>query len=242
MFINQNTVVRDVAVAIPASTRVFEKLGIDYCCEGSRPLGEACERSGLNLTEVVRSLEAVEKEQDALTNSRDWNREPLALLIEHIVQKHHAFTKEELGRLTTLLDKVISAHGNNHAELIDVQRNFEALRQELISHMFKEEQILFPHIAAMESALDRKQPLPRPPFGSVQNPVRMMVHEHDQAGTLLQVLRQLTTGYTVPDDACLSYKTLYSALEGFEQDLHLHIHLENNILFPKAAEMEKSIH
>jgi regulator of cell morphogenesis and NO signaling len=161
-------------------------------------------------------------------------------LITHIKNNHHKFTREEMARLVPLLEKVCSVHGKNHPELQQVRASFQSLVQELTTHMMKEERVLFPYIVRMEEAVIQKEPILPPPFGSVQNPVSMMEHEHDSAGNALRAMRGASCGYTTPGDACISYQTLYKALADFEADLHQHIHLENNILFPRAIAMEKS--
>jgi regulator of cell morphogenesis and NO signaling len=143
-----------------------------------------------------------------------------------------------MNRLEALTGKVIGAHGANHPELIHVGELFHRLCADLRPHMFKEEQVLFPYIMAMEKAAAQNRPNPLTPFGTVNNPVRMMMMEHDMAGEILRELRVLTSDYLAPPNACISYQTLYQALEAFEKDLHQHIHLENNILFPKAVEIE----
>jgi regulator of cell morphogenesis and NO signaling len=148
------------------------------------------------------------------------------------------FTRQELARLDALMEKVVSVHGGRHRELAEVQNTFRLLADDLLPHMQKEENILFPYIAALEVAADGGEAAAAPPFMTVRNPVRMMTFEHEAAGTLLRELRRLTSGYTAPADGCISYRTLYAALENLERDLHQHIHLENNILFPRAVEAE----
>ena len=169
---------------------------------------------------------------------RDWNTGELGELIQHIVSTHHNYVKSEVPRLESLIAKVCGVHGKNHPELLKVQSVFRALGAELSTHMMKEENILFPYIARMEESLRSGRGSIRPPFGSVENPIHMMVMEHDSAGDALRELRNLTNDYAPPADACISYQTLYRALGEFEADLHQHIHLENNILFPRAVEME----
>ena len=171
---------------------------------------------------------------------RNWQKEPLADLIAHIKNTHHKYTREEMARLVPLLEKVCSVHGKNHPELRQVRDSFQSLVQELTTHMMKEERVLFPYIVRMEEAVIQKEPVLPPPFGSVQNPVSMMEHEHDSAGNALRAMREASCGYTAPGDACISYQTLYKAFTDFEADLHRHIHLENNILFPRAVAMEKA--
>ena len=170
--------------------------------------------------------------------ARDWNAAPLSDLVAYIVTKHHGFTRDELTRLSDLLVKVCSVHGESHPELRRLHTIFQELKHELTSHMFKEEQLLFPYIENLETAVGRGEPAPTAVFGTVRNPVRMMMQEHDDAGQALRGLREVSSNYQVPADGCISFRTLYQALEEFEKDLHQHIHLENNILFPRAAELE----
>jgi regulator of cell morphogenesis and NO signaling len=230
--------VRELALKSPAATRVFEKLGIDYCCGGNKSLEEACHTANLNMDQVLDSLEMAEQSAHAAQKDRDWQVEPLADLIGHIKNKHHKYTREEIARLGPLFDKVCSVHRKNHPELPQIHETFRGLAQELTTHMMKEEMVLFPYIVRMEESVIQREPVLPPPFGSVQNPVTMMMHEHDSAGDALRAMRQASAGYTPPGDACISYQTLYKALADFEADLHQHIHLENNILFPRAIAME----
>ncbi len=232
--------VRELALENTAATRVFEKLGIDYCCGGNKSLGDACRASNLSVDQVIDSLEMAEEAAHAAQKKRDWQNEPLADLIGHIKSTHHQYTHEEMARLLPLLNKVCSVHGKNHPELQQVRASFLSLVQELTSHLMKEEQVLFPYIVRMEEAVIQREPLLPSPFGSVQNPVTMMEHEHDSAGNALRDMRKASCGYVAPGDACISYQTLYKALADFEADLHQHIHLENNILFPRAIAMEKA--
>jgi len=232
--------VRELALENPAATRLFEKLGIDYCCGGNKSLEEACRAVSLPMDEVLESLEMAEQSARVVQKDRNWQTELLADLVEHIIGTHHRYTREEMARLGPLLDKVCSVHGKNHPELLQVRASFQGLAQELTTHMMKEEMVLFPYIVRMEESVVQKEPVLPPPFGSVQNPVSMMEHEHDSAGNALRTMRQASAGYTPPGDACISYQTLYKALAEFEKDLHQHIHLENNILFPRAIEMERN--
>lgn len=230
--------VRELALEFPNATRVFEKLGIDYCCGGNKSLEEACAATQLSADEILNSLEQDEQSSRANQKGRNWQAAPLADLIAHINSTHHKYTREEIARLGPLFEKVCSVHGKNHPELEQIRALFRGLAQELTTHMMKEEMVLFPYIVRMEEAVIQKEPVLPPPFGSVQNPVAMMVHEHDSAGDALRSMRQASAGYTPPGDACISFQTLYRALAEFEADLHQHIHLENNILFPRAIEME----
>ena len=230
--------VRELALENPSSTRVFEELGIDYCCGGNRSLREACERANLQLDQVLDSLGKADQVPLA-QKDRDWQAQPLASLIEYIQSTHHKYTREEIARLGPLFEKVCSVHGKNHPELLEVREIFEGLTQELNAHMMKEEMILFPYIVRAEAVIRGNEPILRAPFGAVQNPISMMEHEHDAAGNALHAMNEATHGYSAPADACVSYQTLYKALAVFEGDLHQHIHLENNILFPRAVAIEK---
>jgi len=237
MQLDATKTVREVALAIPNATRVFEKIKIDYCCGGDRLLGDACARAGVQLIEVERLL----KESAAPLSSEpaDFQQLSLAELIVYILEKHHVFTKNEMERLESLIAKVVAAHSERHIELLSVRDLLGQLFDDLRPHMFKEEQILFPFIVELEQSVLQQRPEPFAPFGSVNNPIRMMMMEHDAVGELLRELRKVTSDYAVPSDGCISYQTLYTAIEEFEQDLHQHIHLENNILFPKAIALEQ---
>jgi regulator of cell morphogenesis and NO signaling len=230
--------VGEIAVQLPEATRLFEQLKIDYCCGGNLPLGEACVSAGVNFDQLLDMLQAAISDNAEANAARDFQRLPLTELIDHILETHHVFTKQELTRLELLTAKVMEAHGANHPELNRVGALVDQLAADLKPHMFKEEQVLFPYIVKLSQAVSGKQSAPFAPFGTVSNPVRMMMVEHDSAGRILCELRQATSDYATPPDACISYKTLYNALEEFEKDLHQHIHLENNILFPRAIELE----
>jgi regulator of cell morphogenesis and NO signaling len=226
--------VRELASINPGAARIFESFGIDYCCGGERSLAQACAVAKVNVQEVV---DAIEKPR-AKECDRDWQAASLKELSTHIVEKHHEYVRREIPRLIALIAKVAKVHGQNHAELEKVEISFQALAEELTTHLLKEERMLFPYIAQLENAAESGgRPAPAI-FGTVQNPVRMMMMEHDSAGELLHKMRELTNGYTVPEGGCMSYKMLYQALPEFEADLHQHIHLENNILFPRAIELE----
>lgn len=239
--INSSMTVREVAIELPQSTRLFEKLKIDYCCGGNRPLTEACTSIGVEVREVMQMLESVSQSQPQGDGATDFKKLSLFELIAHILDTHHVFTKQEMARLEALSKKVISAHGENHPELHKVGALVDALCAELKPHMFKEEQILFPYILALASAGIEKNAAPIAPFGTVNNPIRMMMMEHDAAGEILRQLRTVTSDYSTPAEGCISYHTFYEALDAFEKDLHQHIHLENNILFPRAVELEAKL-
>jgi len=236
--ITTDMTVRDVAMELPQSTRLFEKLKIDYCCGGSKPLAEACASAGVDVDNVMELLARVTPSNANDDNAGTFQDLSVTELITHILDTHHVFTKSEMDRLQLLADKVLAAHGGNHPELVHLDELLNRLCADLKPHMFKEEQVLFPYIVAMANAVGQNRAVPFAPFGTVNNPIRMMMREHDTAGQILRELRALTSDYKVPADACISYHTLYQALANFEHDLHQHIHLENNILFTKSLKME----
>ena len=230
----QEKTVRELASANPGAARIFEKFGIDYCCGSEKSLAQACSALKVDVREVI---DALERPPGAQTD-RDWGKGSLAELAKHIVEAHHEYVRREIPRLMELFEKVVGVHAPNHLELKELASSFDVLAAELTLHMMKEERILFPYIEQLERAANRGgRPAP-PMFGTVQNPVRMMMMEHDSAGELLRKMREITNGYTMPGDACMSFKALYQGLQEFEADLHQHIHLENNILFPRAVELE----
>ena len=232
--------VRELAIENASAARAFEKLGIDYCCGANQTLEQACQTAHVSIDQVLESLDAARQQSPAGKNERNWQKEPLGDLISHITTIHHKFTRDAIARLGPFFDKVCSVHGANHPELMQLRKIFAGLSQELTTHLMKEERVLFPYIIRMEEAMIEKGPILPPPFGTVQNPVAMMEHEHDSAANALRAMREISRAYTMPPDACVSFETLYKALGELEADLHQHIHLENNILFPRAIEMEKA--
>lgn len=231
--------VRDIATENPAAARVFEKYGIDYCCGGRVPLAEACATRNLSVDEVIASLEATAA--SASSAAQDWTGESLANLAAHIVHTHHAYVTREVPRLNELAAKVVSRHGDSREELREIQSKLAELGEELIEHQGKEEVVLFPYIGKLERYASAGGTKPRNCFGTVAHPIAMMTRDHDYAGNLMADIRTLTQDYTPPDGACPTYQAFYTGLHEFEQDLHRHIHLENNILFPRALAMESSL-
>jgi regulator of cell morphogenesis and NO signaling len=240
MTITLDKTVREIAVETPSSVRVFETLGIDYCCGGRKSLEQVC--TGLHL-DVGRVMETLERAAAGTNDSdcADWQSSSLAELAQYIVRKHHKYARKELVRLESLGGKVGDKHAHAHPELKRVIDLVLALRDELSMHMTKEEQVLFPYIMRLEHTTQSGQPAPTPPFGSVANPIRVMIAEHDDASSLLSLLRKLSNGYEAPADACPSYHAFYDGLREFERDLHQHIHLENNVLFPRALLLEQEL-
>ncbi|TAM78764.1 MAG: iron-sulfur cluster repair di-iron protein [Acidobacteria bacterium] len=240
MEIDARKTVKEIVLATPASARIFEQMGIDYCCGGDKRLDEACQAAGLQVGDVTRNLEAADSSAIPEEGIPDWMKQPLVNLMNHIVKEHHTFCRQEVVRIEDLLEKVAQVHGDIHSELRRIKALFAELRKELLMHLIKEEQTLFPYITRMEEAAIRGISFPRPPFGTVQNPVQMMVLEHDSAGAALHEIRNLTSNYRLPPDACNSYHSLFEALRAFESDMHQHVHLENNVLFPRAVAMENA--
>jgi regulator of cell morphogenesis and NO signaling len=230
--------VRDIALENPSSIRVFEKLGIDYCCGGRIPLTEACAAKNLEVDAVIASLEEAAKTDSPAAS--DWTTKSLASLAAHIVETHHDYCKRELPRLAALAQKVVNRHGDTRQELPAIQLKLTALSEDLTQHLAKEELVLFPHIAKLERAIHDGGAKPLGCFGTVANPIAMMTQEHDAAGTLMGEMRELSQDFAPPAGACPTYHAFYDGLREFEQDLHQHVHLENNILFPRAIALESS--
>lgn len=226
-----------IAAQSLAAVRVFERLGIDYCCGGKRPVSAACQELGLDSAAVHAELEQALAGRPA--DETDWNRASLHDLIRHIIARHHEYLKLELPRLAERLQKVMRVYGErDKATLAPLPKLFSELHAELDLHLHKEEMILFPYIERVESAVNAGQPAPPAPFGIIANPISMMEHEHDSAGAALRRIRECTNDYAVPGHACVTYRSLLEGLRELEQDLHMHIHLENNILFPRAIALE----
>ena len=230
--------VREIALSQPSSIRVFERFGIDYCCGGRKPLAVACNEQDVEIDTVLAAL--AQAATEPAPEQADWSKSSLEELITHINSKHHEYLKAELPRLESLARKVTAAHGPNHPELAQLQSTVLDLSSELTQHLAKEEMILFPYVSGLERALAGNGGIPHSCFGTIASPIAVMTHEHDSAGEMLAEIRQLTRNYTVPQDACPTYYAYMDALKALEFDLHQHIHLENNILFPRAVALEAS--
>lgn len=231
------TTVRDIALEQPASIRVFEKFGIDYCCGGRQPLSQACQDRALDLDTVLAALESAAGGVGSPAPA--WTSASLEALCQHIVTAHHEYVRREIPRLWQLAQKVVARHGHTHPELIRIQELIRGAGEDLIQHLAKEEQILFPAIIEMERSQATGGPRSLGCFGSVRSPIRVMMAEHDAAGDALAQIRQLSHDFTPPEGACPTYTGYFHSLAEFEQDLHRHVHLENNILFPRAIKMEE---
>ncbi len=231
--------VGDIVRQYPAAVPVFEAFGIDYCCGGNKSLEEACAKENVSLNLVLSDLASALVARPG-PDEQHWMTSSLAELSTYIVEKHHAYAKSELPRLVTLAAKVQARHANMYPELHKVRELVDTMNSETCTHMLKEEQVLFPRLKVVEEAVHAGIAAPPAFFGALINPIRHMLSDHDDTGVLLSSLRSLTRGYTLPEGACMSYQALYRGLEAIEKDLRQHIHLENNILFPRALELEKT--
>lgn len=235
MSIETTTSLADIILQFPAAARLLERLGLDYCCGGRQTLADACQALGLDPAEII---EQISEQDNSATPKLDWSTESLETLINHIISTHHTYTRDELARLAPLMTKVKTVHGAEHPELVQIAYAFQALDDDLIPHLMKEENILFPYICNLEAYRRTGTPPPTSCFGTVANPIYMMNKEHDEAGVLLRRMRELSKGFTLPADACASYRNLYEGLEALEHDLMQHIHLENHLVFPRALTLE----
>ncbi len=217
---------------------VFEEYGLDFCCKGKRPLAEACSDKNVDVQKIVTELTNLSGNGNGTQNVDDWS---LDFLVDYIINNHHQYVRRMIPVVTLHADKVASVHGKNHPETLRIADLFLAVREELEMHMMKEEKILFPQIKQMVLTQKENSQFFPPPFGTIQNPIRMMELEHTSAGDALYQIRELSNNYSHPEDACNTFKALYSELKEFEEDLHKHIHLENNILFPKSITLEAEL-
>jgi regulator of cell morphogenesis and NO signaling len=216
---------------------IFTKYGIDFCCRGNRTIEEATEKKDADTKTIMDQINAVLETNNNATI--DFNSWPLDLLVDYIEKTHHRYVEEKTQVLLPYLNKLCKVHGASHPELFEINELFIGCSGELAQHMKKEELILFPFIKKMVKATLSDELITQPHFGTVENPIAMMMHEHDAEGERFRKITELTNNYTPGPDACNTYRVTYAMLEEFEQDLHKHIHLENNILFPKAAKLER---
>jgi regulator of cell morphogenesis and NO signaling len=228
--------VKDIVLSNPTAGQVLENAGLDKCCGGGNSPHGACLHADVPAEEILTRLR--ENSKDVSPDEANWTSAPLNDLTRHICERHHRYVRAAIPRVQILLDKVKAKYGENHPEIMDVQRLFTGVGGEMIMHMQKEEQILFPYIDALQRSANGDGPVEPPFFQTVRNPIQAMMREHESAGDLVKRIRKASSEYTVPADACQSYRALYQDLREFEADLHQHVHLENNILFPRAAEME----
>lgn len=232
--------IREIALEMPETVRVFEQHKIDYCCGGRRPFVEACESAGVDPSLLSEELASALSTASAFDNDRPEKQTP-GNLIDYIISTHHVFTKNEIERLSALMQKVCSKHGQQHEELFGLRAIFNGMAEEMLLHMRKEENVLFPYIKQLDSAAQAGKPILAPPFGTVRNPIRMMRSEHDGAAEQFREMRDVTKNYALPEDACPSFRGLYFGLQELEKDLHRHVHLENNVLFDQAEILESAV-
>lgn len=217
---------------------VFREFGIDFCCGGKKSVSEACAKKNLDSDIVIKALEKLDHQPDV--SDKNFSEWELDKLIDYIVDTHHAYVRDKIPEISAYSRKVARVHGKQHAETVKISFIFDLLSTELNAHINKEENILFPYIKYLAKTQKDGTTPEKPFFGSVQNPVSMMETEHDEAGKEMAKIESLSNGYTPPEDACPTFRILYKNLKAFQDDLHTHIHLENNILFPMALELEKS--
>lgn len=217
---------------------VFKKHGIDFCCGGGVTIKEACKKNAVDFDTLITELNLVESTNSFLN---DYNKWELDFLIDFIQNTHHKYVDENLTLLKEYVDKVAQAHSDNHPEIFEIQELIHVVSDELTTHMKKEELLLFPFIKKLVRAKREHSKIEKPYFDSVNNPIQMMEEDHDHAGDIFKRISKLTNAYQTPEDACNTFKALYAKLKEFEDDLYQHVHLENNILFPKARYIESRL-
>ena len=218
---------------------IFEKYHLDFCCKGKRSLEQACTEQQLSVSEVTKDLENIFTKDN--NSTVDFEKMNLTQLADYIVQTHHAYVKNEMPQIQAYLEKVSSKHGERHPELYKIFQTFSAVKEEMEGHMKKEELILFPRIKELQKLADNENANLQLNITYLQSPITVMEQEHDHAGSLLNDIRILSNDYTPPQDGCTTYRLSFAALKAFELDLHHHVHLENNLLFPRAIDMFREL-
>lgn len=231
-----NKTIGEFALEMPHAIATLEKWKIDYCCHGKQSVTDACKDAGVTVEELMDAVGS-----GPTSASADWQAMPLRVLIRHILETHHVYTRMAIETVRALSEKVANRHGAHHPEVMKVRDLAFALTDELGPHLMKEEQILFPYVEELELAANGMGPAPQGCFPTVQSPIYVMMMEHESAGEVLAELRKVTNEYALPADACLSFRALYEQMMQFEADLHQHIHLENNVLFPRAIKLEQTV-
>jgi regulator of cell morphogenesis and NO signaling len=235
----ENQIIGELVAKDYRTASVFKKYSIDFCCQGNRTIQEACVKKNIDSKKVLEDLDSMmQAKSESTTDYQSW---PLDLLADYIEKKHHRYVQEKTLEIQPYLDKICNVHGERHPELFEIKEEFNASAVELAAHMKKEELILFPFIRKMTKAKLENTKVDASHFGTVKNPIQMMMDEHTVEGNRFRKIEELGNNYTPPQDACNTYRVSFALLKEFEQDLHLHIHLENNILFPKAIELEKEL-
>ena len=239
MKIFENQIIGDLVAQDYRTASVFKKFNIDFCCNGNRTIAEACNKTNTKIDNVLKEIETAITENEE--NNIDFKSWPIDLLADYIEKRHHRYVETKTAEIKPFLDKVCRVHAERHPELIEIWKNFNETSNELEKHMKKEELILFPYVRKLMKNYLQGTVTELPSFGSIINPIKMMMEEHSIEGQRLSNIARLSNNYTVPQDACNTYKVTFALLKEFEEDLHLHIHLENNILFPKALELEEKL-
>lgn len=234
MHVTGETTIGEIVAGDFRTAAVFHEFGIDFCCGGRRTLAQACQERHVDADVVIEAVSRSCAVPGSAPRFDEWT--PQAL-IGHIVGHHHAYCRRALPALTAYTQKLAAVHGARHPELHEVAQLTQQVAGEMHVHMPKEEQVLFPYIAAVAEAVASELPPPSAPFGPIDNPIRMMEEDHEAAGAAMERIRALTGNYVVPQDGCATYRVCLQELDAFEQDLHAHVHLENNILFPKARKL-----
>jgi regulator of cell morphogenesis and NO signaling len=229
----ESTTLGEIVASDFRTGSILDRFGLDYCCGGARSLDEGCRQKGVDVDRVISEIAALDPQgREAIS------QDPPAL-VDHIITRHHTYVRMMAPLIAQHLAKVVARHASRHPELRAIAQQFDTLIEELRLHMMKEEQVLFPYIKALAKAVNEDDVPPPDMFGTVQNPIRMMETEHQEAGDTLASIRELSHDYVVPDDACTTLRLVFEELDAFEKDLHLHVHLENNVLFPQAIELEE---
>jgi regulator of cell morphogenesis and NO signaling len=238
MEVDQNQIIGKLVARDYRTASIFKKYEIDFCCQGNRTIADAVENENLNLEAVLCDLQLVAESNEITMDFISW---PLDVLTDYIEKKHHRYVDARSLEIKQYLNKICSVHGEHHPELFEIQQQFNAAAGELAAHMKKEEFILFPFIRKLAKASHENGSFNMPTFGSIQSLMALMQQDHQTEGERFRKIEELSDNYTPPEDACNTYRLSLSLLREFEQDLHLHIHLENNILFPGAIELEKEL-
>ena len=239
MSLTKEKTVADFVTENIKTAHVFKKNGIDFCCGGGITIEKACAKNNVDQEMLEKQLSEVDVIKDVIEDYNKWGLDFLMVYIENV---HHTYIRENLPLISQYAAKVSKVHGHHYSEVVEIDQLFHEIANELLVHLQKEEQILFPFIRKLLTAKKQKNSqIPSPSFGTINNPIKMMEHEHEEVGDVFKKISKLTNKYELPEGACNTFKALYSKLEEFEQDLHKHIHLENNILHPKAIALEKEI-